>query len=135
MLATLPVHNPSLDGWSVRVDALRASDNLPVCINRNSATLATVHFLQPAKILLPTRQESSLLTKGSSPILSVGRWNTGRAEGCVTHCLITCFLAPALDIRAQTGLNCERDMTMPAHVSIGFLEITGVDPQSADIPK
>jgi len=39
-------------------------------------------------------------------------------------------LAQALDIPVQTWLNYERGVTLPAEVLLGFLEVTGADPQS-----
>jgi hypothetical protein len=38
-------------------------------------------------------------------------------------------LARALGIRVQTWLNYERGVTMPAHVLLDFLQLTGADPQ------
>ena len=40
------------------------------------------------------------------------------------------ILAQALKIPPQTWLNYERGVTMPAEVLLGFLEVTGADPQS-----
>jgi len=39
-------------------------------------------------------------------------------------------LARALNIPPQTWLNYERGVTMPAEVLLGFLQVTGADPQS-----
>jgi hypothetical protein len=39
-------------------------------------------------------------------------------------------LARALEIPVETWLNYERGVTMPAHVLLAFLEISGVEPQS-----